>query len=196
MSVPTCGFTKPLVASRSHFLVMACCSSQAPLLLSPRAHVIAGTSFWVAAPIGAPPPQPEAARASPSQPCQLCQLEKFDKFAPEGTKNVGHQCGYCKSGTKAYYFCITCFPDGKPTHALCNPTTGRECFAQHIAKAPVKHFLRHHGPKRTRPDDAQDCGNPRTSPRRASPRAQRADERETQRAASAPARGGRARRTL
>ena len=142
---------------------------------------------------GEPPPQ-NAAQA-PVEVCQPCKLEKFDAYADDGKKNVGHQCGYCKTGTKGYYFCITCFPNGKPTHAICNPATGRECFAQHMLKEPIKHFLRNIGPKRGRTDDEPQSG-PRTSPRRAGPRAQRANARDTQRSASAPARSAHARRSL
>ena len=45
-------------------------------------------------------------------------------------KNEQHKCGYC--GSAAYGFCGACYPIGcEPTHAICGPSTGKNCMQQH-----------------------------------------------------------------
>ena len=63
-------------------------------------------------------------------------LSKFSNY-----KNEHHQCGFCARGVNGYYYCVTCFPDGKPTHALCNPTLGRSCFSKHAAGQTPSHKI-------------------------------------------------------
>ena len=81
--------------------------------------------------------------------------------------NEGHKCGYC--GKKAYYYCPTCFPDEEPTHAICNPTTNRDCFAKHVAGEKPKHCMRH--AKRKEPEGGRERPPPR-SPQQAAGRQQ------------------------
>ena len=38
-------------------------------------------------------------------------------------------------------YCKTCFPDGLPDHALCNPSTGRSCYAKHCAGEQAAHKI-------------------------------------------------------
>ena len=44
--------------------------------------------------------------------CDMHILSKFSNY-----KNEHHQCGFCDSGVHGYNYCVTCFPDGKPTLA-------------------------------------------------------------------------------
>ena len=105
----------------------------------------------------------EAGGAGPSQ-THHCTLVHF-KTLPDGGKNEGHNCAYC--GSKAYYYCKTCFPDGGTTiTAACCSTAGGgtngKCFAQHVANERPKHFMRRLLKKR--PAEAT-----RQSPRRVAP---------------------------
>ena len=60
-------------------------------------------------------------------------MKKFDNYDDEH-----HHCGFCTH--EAYWYCETCFPGGRPTHAFCNPATKRDCYAQHVAGiAPARH---------------------------------------------------------
>ena len=84
--------------------------------------------------------------------------------------------GYCAKAVHGYYYCKTCFPDGRPTHALCNPSKGRDCYTKHAAGEQPQHGCRIQIAKKAE---------------RASPRlAERAQKRPP---ASAPAAGGRRR---
>ena len=53
-----------------------------------------------------------------------------------------HQCGFCPKGIHGYFYCDTCFPDGRATHALCNPSKGRDCYAKHVAGEKPAHGCR------------------------------------------------------
>ena len=56
---------------------------------------------------------------------------KIEKFA--NYDNEHHKCGYCGT-VHGYFFCRTCFPDGKATHALCFNRSKGECFEKHALK--------------------------------------------------------------
>ena len=73
---------------------------------------------------------------SPSAANDFHILQRFDNYA-----NEHHQCGFCPRGVGAYYYCKTCFPDGRPTHAACNPSVGRDCFAKHVAGHAPTHSI-------------------------------------------------------
>ena len=38
-------------------------------------------------------------------------------------------------------------PDGEPSYAICNPNTGRACFAKHVSKVAPTHTAQFHGPR-------------------------------------------------
>ena len=73
---------------------------------------------------------------SPSAANDFHILQKFDNY-----KNEHHQCGFCPRGVNSYYYCKSCFPDGRPTHAVCNPSVGRDCFAKHVAGHAPAHSI-------------------------------------------------------
>ena len=57
-----------------------------------------------------------------------------------GKRCEGHVCGYC--GEKAYLCCISCFPDVKEAgYAICNPSTGKTCYAKHVLGEPNEHSM-------------------------------------------------------
>ena len=66
------------------------------------------------------------------------EMQRFDNY-----HNEKHQCGYCDSGISGYFYCKTCFPDGRPTHAFCNPSGPRkpDCYAKHCAGVAPTHTL-------------------------------------------------------
>jgi hypothetical protein len=67
-------------------------------------------------------------------------VHKITTFANYASEH--HQCGYCPRGTNGYWYCSTCFPPGtNPTHALCNPSKGRDCFAKHVRGDPPMHKI-------------------------------------------------------
>ena len=94
-------------------------------------------------------------------PSGYCKLHGFQ------AQNEGHKCGYC--GMKAYFYCSTCFPDDQPTHAICNPTTNRDCFAKHMHGVKPTHCMRH--AKRKEPEGGRERPPPR-SPQQAAGRQQ------------------------
>lgn len=51
-----------------------------------------------------------------------------------------HKCGFCPA--QSYFYCGTCFPDGRPTHAVCNPTKNANCLAKHLAGEKPVHGCR------------------------------------------------------
>lgn len=97
--------------------------------------------------------------------CMHHEMQRFDNYV-----NEKHQCGFCPSGICGYFYCKSCFPDGRPTHAFCNPSgpRKRDCYEKHCAGVTPTHTL-HLGikkaairgsPRRTRneddtPDDAR-----------------------------------------
>ena len=54
-----------------------------------------------------------------------------------------HRCGYCPK--PAYGYCEVCFPSGpqSATHAICGPSTGRNCMQQHSNGVPPRHGMFH-----------------------------------------------------
>ena len=72
--------------------------------------------------------QPTAASLRPSLevPTQGLSVTRF-KDAEGEPVNAKHQCGYCEN--RVHCYCDKCFPDGEPSYAICNPNTGRACFA-------------------------------------------------------------------
>ena len=70
----------------------------------------------------------------PSGSTLVHEMCRFNNY-----KNEKHQCGFCNNG--GYFYCVTCFPDGKPTHAFCNPSTGRGCYGRHCAGERPEHSL-------------------------------------------------------
>ena len=82
-----------------------------------------------------------AAAAGPSSEHEpkLHKLVRFSSY-----KNEHHKCGFCVPASdgkqvNGYFYCITCFPDGQPTHALCNPTCNRPCYALHCRGDVPRH---------------------------------------------------------
>jgi hypothetical protein len=110
-------------------------------------------------------PNEKDAAASSSGPVQYHELAMFRNY-----KGEHHQCDFCK--TQAYHYCKTCFPDGKATHAICNPALHNGCYEKHVAGETPSHkcIVGIQKKKRTGPPE-------RTSPRQAA--AARAHARET-----------------
>ena len=82
--------------------------------------------------------QPTAASLRPSLevPTQGLSVTRF-KDAEGEPVNAKHQCGYCEN--RVHCYCDKCFPDGEPSYAICNPNTGRACFAKHVSKVAPTH---------------------------------------------------------
>ena len=70
----------------------------------------------------------------------VSELHKLKKFGNYDSEH--HQCGFCPKGIHGYFYCDTCFPDGRATHALCNPSKGRDCYAKHVAGEKPAHGCR------------------------------------------------------
>ena len=69
----------------------------------------------------------------PAPASEFHRMKKFDNYEDEH-----HRCGFCAH--EAYWYCKTCFPGDRPTHAFCNPATGRDCYAKHVAgENPSRH---------------------------------------------------------
>ena len=70
--------------------------------------------------------------------CMHHEMQRFDNYV-----NEKHQCGFCAAGISGYFYCKTCFPDGRPTHAFCNPTGPRkpDCYSKHCAGVTPLHTL-------------------------------------------------------
>ena len=76
----------------------------------------------------------EPASTSSSELCHPCKT--FTQLT--GKAREGHTCGYC--GTESAYLCCTaCFPDPTTAYGICNPSTGRDCFARHVLGLPATH---------------------------------------------------------
>ena len=56
--------------------------------------------------------------------------------------NEHHQRDYCAKDVQGYFYRETCLPDGHPTHALCNPSKGRDCYAKHVSGEKPQHGCR------------------------------------------------------
>lgn len=87
---------------------------------------------------------PAAVDPPPAEPSPL-QGEhplKFFSEMPGGTRDEKHVCGYCGI-PGAYMCCIGCFPTiDQAKFGICNPSTGRDCYEQHLAGKKNKHKMR------------------------------------------------------
>eukprot|EP00966_Prymnesium_polylepis_P028038 648403-Prymnesium_polylepis.1 len=103
----------------------------------------------------------QTAAAEPSGPSNFHLLARFGNYPGEK-----HQCGFCNKGVGGYFYCKTCYPDGKPLYALCNPTLQRGCYEKHISGAKALHMCSIGIQKKTRL-----CVSPRQAAREQATRA-------------------------
>ena len=76
--------------------------------------------------------RPEGAKDA-APPCNFHKLVRFANY-----KYEKHTCGYC--GTRAYWWCETCYPDRKPEYAICGSGShGCDCHGQHCAGVAPSH---------------------------------------------------------
>ena len=92
--------------------------------------------------------QPTAASLRPSLevPTQGLSVTRF-KDAEGEPVNAKHQCGYCENRVHCYCDLSASRMDGEPSYAICNPNTGRACFAKHVSKVAPTHTAQFHGPR-------------------------------------------------
>ena len=68
-------------------------------------------------------------------------------MSQEKTGGEKHKCGYC--GNKSAYMCCNgCFPTiGEAKYAICNPSTGRNCYERHLAGEEPEYKMRKNKPQ-------------------------------------------------
>ena len=98
-----------------------------------------------------PTADPADARAADEHQCYLTRF----KDGAGNPKNEKHQCGYCTN--RCYLYCPICFlgaENGDLTvidYGICNPATGRNCYAKHVTGVKNTHHMHMNLPQRTSP---------------------------------------------